>query len=129
MPLAPMIDILFLLLIFFVTTSSFRAEEQQIDVNLAATDSGRAAEARATEIVINVKDDGAILIGNRAFEPEALRAMLRQIVRDYPDEQVTIRGDKRVAYDHIIRVLDIVRSEQVRHIFLATVKKAEEVGG
>lgn len=126
-PLAPMIDILFLLLIFFVTTSSFRAAEQQIDVNLPAAEASDPAEARPSEVVVNVRGDGTILIGPAEYELDTLRQTLASLVADYPDEHLIIRGDRQTAYERIIQVMDAARSAGVRHIYFATVRSAEQL--
>lgn len=128
-PLAPMLDVLFLLLIFFVTTSSFRAEEQQIDVQLPSAEAAETAEPRSTEVVVNVKNDGTIMVGNEAYEPDALRSMLSELVEAFPEERVIIRGDKNVKYERIVDVMDTARAAGVRNIYFATVKSSEEVAG
>ena len=129
MPLTSLIDLLFILLIFFVVTASFRQEERQVDVNLAATESGVPGEPSKTQIVINVKADGAIMLGYRQLQPEELRATLRELVARYPAEHVIVRGDKAATYDRVLAVVDAARAAGVRNIDLATVKKAEEAGG
>lgn len=126
-PLAAMLDILFLLLIFFVTTGSFRAEEQQIDVELPAAQAAGTIKPGRTELVINVRQDGAIVVGEAAFDAGVLGAMLEQLVRDFPDERVIIRGDREVSYHRIITVMDVARSAGVRNIYFATVKPAAEL--
>ena len=128
-PLAPMLDVLFLLLIFFVTTSSFRAQEQQIDVQLPSAEAAETAEPTSTEVVVNVKADGSIMVGAEAYQPPALRSMLSQLVAEFPDERVIIRGDKNVKYERIVDVMDTARAAGVRNIYFATVKSSEEVAG
>jgi biopolymer transport protein ExbD len=128
LPLAPMLDVMFLLLMFFVTTASFREEEQQVDVTLAATKAGAPAEARRTEVVVNVKDDGSILVGGAAYNIQQLSTLLRDLIAEYPGEHVVIRGDKRVPYERVVQVVDAARSVGVRNVSLATVKRAADVG-
>ena len=129
LPLVPMIDLMFILIIFFVTTTVFREEERQIDVNLAATETGVAGEPTRTEIVINIRADGAVMLGYSEVEPPALYEKLRQIVEKYPNERVIIRGDQAAVYGRVLAVTDAVRAAGVRNISFATVKKAEEAGG
>jgi biopolymer transport protein ExbD len=119
-PLAPMLDIMFLLLIFFVTTSSFRAQEQQIDIQLPAS---------ATEIIVNIMADDSIRVGNSTYTPEALYKVMRQLVADYPDERVIIRGDRGSHTEALVRVMDVARSAGIQNIHIATVKPASAVEG
>lgn len=126
--LTPLIDVMFILIIFFVTTTTFRAEEQQIDVQLVATQTGKVIEPTRTEIVINVKEDGTITIGNRLFDAEQLKAMLRRLVEDFPNERVIVRGDRNAKYERVLAVLDSARAAGVRDARLATQFMAEEAG-
>lgn len=127
-PLAPMLDVVFILLLFFVTTWNLRHEEQQIGVSLAAASSGAPATAHRTEVIVNIANDGAILIGSVVHTPSQLAGKLRDLARDYPDERVIIRGDKLVPYEKVVAVIDLARAAGITNVLLATVKPAEEVG-
>ncbi len=129
LPLAPMLDILFLLLVFFVTTSTFQAEERQMDVMLPTAETAPRADASPTQIVINVLDDGSIQVGPSTYTIDALGRLLGQLVDDFPNEQVVIRGDQDVKYQRIIRVMDTARAAGIRSIYFATVKSASQVTG
>jgi biopolymer transport protein ExbD len=128
-PLAPMLDIMFLLLIFFVTTSSFRAQEQQIDIQLPAAQAGKPTDPSATEIIVNIMADDSIRVGNSTYTPEALYKVMRQLVADYPDERVIIRGDRGSHTEALVRVMDVARSAGIQNIHIATVKPASAVEG
>jgi len=125
-PLAPMLDILFLLLIFFATTSTFRAEEQQIDVNLPIARTAAAAEPLKTEVLVNVMNDGSLLVGGQDVSIAELRTMLLQLTADFPNERVIIRGDQTVNYGRIVEVMDAARAARVQQIHFATVQPTAE---
>jgi biopolymer transport protein ExbD len=130
MPLAPMLDMMFLLLIFFATTSTFRAEEQQIDVDVPAAQTATAVEPTRTEVVVNILDNGAIKVGATLYTPEELQGMLEALIREVdPNTVVTLRGDKNTNYATIISVLDAVRAAGVESTKLATIKRASDLGG
>lgn len=126
-PLAAMIDVLFLLLIFFTTTSTFRAREQQIDVKLPVAMHAQPTEPTRTEVVVNVRNDGAIVIGDKLYELSQLRTMLTELVKLYPHERLIIRGDQVVQYGRIIAVMDAARSAGVTDIRFATIKQAGDI--
>ena len=128
-PLVPMIDLMFVLVIFFVTTTSFTADEQQIDVNLPLTQTGADPKAHPSELIVNIQAGGAITVGGRPYTLEQFGDMLRQLVVDYPNERLIIRGDKLVTYDRIISVMDSARATGIHNIYFATVKSAQDVGG
>lgn len=129
MPLAPMLDMMFLLLIFFATTSTFRAEEQQIDVDVPAAQTANAIAPTRTEVVVNILANGTIKVGATNYSTAQLQTMFQQLVEIYPDTVVTIRGDKETRYDTIIAVMDAVRAAGVNNTKLATIKNARDLGG
>ena len=125
--MAPMVDLLFLLLIFFLTSSVFREEEGQIDVSLPSTRQAAAA-ASPTQITITVAGDGTISLGSTTHTLESLQATLTQLARDSADEPVVIRGDQQSNLGLIVKILDAAYAANLRSVYLATVKPASEVG-
>ncbi len=128
-PLAPMLDILFLLLIFFATSTTFRAGEQQIDVNLPVASTGETHEPLRTEVVVNIQTDGGIVVAGRAMGLDELRSVLGELVARFPDERVIIRGDAGVNYGRIIEVMDTARLARVREVRFATTRRGANEGG
>ena len=72
------------------------------------------------ELIINVKADGAIVVNRRPLDRDELREILSAVVQDYPDQAVILRGDEKVAYQHIVEVLDICRSANIWNVAFAT---------
>lgn len=128
-PLVPMIDLMFVLVIFFVTTMRFQTQEQQIDMKLPVAQTAGPAQPRRTEVIVNVKADGSLIVGDHPYELGSLQNMLGVLVKDFPDEQMILRGDKQVTYERIIEVMDAARSVGIRNIYFATVKKGSQIGG
>ena len=73
LPLAPMVDVLFLLLIFFMTASVFREQELQIDVALPTAEMAQPPATTATQITISLTADDRIYLGPRELTLAALR--------------------------------------------------------
>lgn len=122
-PLASMVDILFLLLLFFLTTSIYREQEAAIDVSLPSAQKSQA-QASPTQIVISIRDDGAIFLGQRELSLDALESTLTELARAYPDEAVVIRGDQNSRLGLIVRIMDIANAANLRNVFIATTKPA-----
>lgn len=118
-PLTSMVDILFLLLIFFLTASVFRDEDKQIQVALPQAASAQQAGSR-TQIVITVSAQGRIYMGDVAYEPQALQQVLTQLATQFPDESVVIRADENSQTGTAVRVLDMVYASGLRNVYLAT---------
>jgi biopolymer transport protein ExbD len=127
-PFASLLDIMFLLLIFFVTTSSFRQAEAQIDVNLPAAQTSSPDQPRRSQVIVNVDATGSVTIANQQLSSDQLYSLMRKLASQFPDEQVIIRGDRAADFQHIISAMDTVRTAGIQHIYFATVKQASEAG-
>jgi biopolymer transport protein ExbD len=105
--LTPLIDIVFLLLVFFMLTSHF-VQEQSLNIDLPVADSGEAvAEDRQLEVVI--AKDGQLLMNDHFVADEALQEVLRTALAGREDKQVRIRGDRTSPLGRSVTVLDAAR--------------------
>lgn len=121
-PLAPLLDVLFLLLIFFATTSSYRAFEQQISVNLPLSQTAGADEPAPNEVLVNIQPTGALVVNGKTVSLVELKNLLGELARDYPNDRLIIRGDKSVEYGRVIAVMDVARAAGMNRISFATVR-------
>ena len=124
-PLAGMIDIMFLLLVFFMTASVFRDQERQIDVSLP--EAREATSGERIQIMITVKDDGTIYMTGGVYTFQTLEAKLAELQTRFPDEAVVIRGDRECSWGTIVRVIDIAHSVGLRNVSAATTKLQSEL--
>jgi biopolymer transport protein ExbD len=104
--LTPMIDVVFLLLIFFMVATTFLDPEREIEIDLPQAESGATVEKELEEIVINVHEDGRLVVSGRDVDGDDLVWTLERAARSNPETPVTIRGDRRVAHEHIVKVMD-----------------------
>ena len=118
--IAPMVDIVFLLLIFFLVTWNFARHETELDVKVPTAKEGKESRRAVGEVVINVKSDGAIVMNRREMSGDELTATLRKISELYPDQAVILRGDQAADYRHIVTVLDICRAANLWNVAFAT---------
>lgn len=119
--LTPIIDMVFLLLIFFLVATTFQQTEREMKVALPAAASAGPITASLREIVVNVDAMGRIIVAGRALSHEDLRALIGDAVQANPQQKVTIRGDRTVAYAAIVSVLDACKSSGIQEPFLDTV--------
>ena len=118
--LAPMIDVVFLLLIFFIVLWNYARFETEIDISVPAASAGENPERTIGEIVVNVKKEGQIIIeGVEKTEEETLE-MFNNIVAAYPDQALILRGDKEVSFDHIVKILNLCKKANIWNISFAT---------
>lgn len=126
MQLAPLVDVLFLLVIFFAVTFQYAKEEQVMDVSVPAAEEGKEKESRNVgEIIINIKKDGGIIVNGQQFTTDELLVKLKNIVALYKDQAVILRGDEVTDYAHVIKVLDTCQKAGIWNIAFAT-RKPEE---
>ncbi|MAB59518.1 MAG: biopolymer transporter ExbD [Verrucomicrobiales bacterium] len=118
--LAPMIDVVFLLLIFFIVLWNYARFETEIDISVPAASAGENPERTIGEIVVNVKKEGQIIIeGVEKTETETLE-MFNNIVAAYPDQALILRGDKEASFDHIVKILNLCKKANIWNISFAT---------
>lgn len=119
--MTPLIDMVFLLLIFFLVATTFHQEERELQIALPVATSSGPISALLQELIVNVDSDGAIIVSGRHVEPEALRTMVAEAVEVNPEQKVTVRGDRQTAYSNIVAVLDICKGAGIQEPYLDTV--------
>lgn len=118
--LAPMIDVVFLLLIFFIVLWNYARFETEIDISVPAASAGENPERTIGEIIVNVNKEGAITIEGIERSEEETLEMFRNIVAAYPDQALILRGDKEASFDHIVKVLNLCKEANIWNISFAT---------
>ncbi len=119
-PLTPMIDVVFLLLCFFVTSQIFSQWETEIDVALPTAVTGGMPQRLPGEVIINVLADGATVVNGQTLDDVQLSSMMDRLVELFPGQPVLLRADKATAYEHVVRVLDTCRQADIWNISFAT---------
>ena len=118
--LTPMIDVVFLLLCFFVTSQIFAQWETEIDIALPTAATGDMPQRLPGEVIINVLADGGAVVNGQTLDDAQLRAMMDRLVQLFPGQPVLLRADKTTAYEHVVRVLDTCRQADIWNISFAT---------
>ena len=116
--LTPLIDIVFLLLVFFMLTSHF-VRDEVINIDLPEADSGESLEEpQQIEIVIN--DAGEYLINKQIVAKDSLQSILREALKDQKEKVVRIRGDKHVDLGIAITAFDAARKAGASGVDIVT---------
>ncbi len=119
--MTPMIDMVFLLLIFFLVATTFHQTEREMQIALPVASSAAPISTLLRELVINVDVDGKIIVGGRQIDAEDLRVVITEAVAVNPEQKVTVRGDRSTAYANIVTVLDLCKSSGIQEPYLDTV--------
>ncbi len=120
--IAPMVDILLFLLVFFIMTWNFARNEAEIDVKIPAAREGKENRRPVGEVILNVRRDGSVVMNRRAMSAGELQQNLSRIAQLYPDQAVVLRGDQEVDYKYVVNVLDICRAANIWNVAFATSK-------
>ena len=120
--LAPLVDVLLLLLIFFLITWNAARNENELDVKVPKASAAQEKSAPIGDVIVNVKADGSVVVNRRTLSEPDLTAMLEGLVKLNPDQAVVIRGDEAGAYKYIVGVLNICSQAGVTNVAFATAK-------
>ena len=118
--LAPMIDVVFLLLCFFITTAVFSQWEYEVDVKLPTAATGRLPERLPGDVIVNIARDGSLSVNQAALSRDDLSARLTRLAQLFPGQSVVIRADRETAYENVMAVIDLCRRADIWNLLFAT---------
>ena len=118
--LTSMLDVIFLLLCFFVTVSVFSQWESEISIKLPNAKTAEAPERLPGEIIVNLAKDGGVSVSSVKLSREELGARLAKVAKFYPGQPVIIRADKEVRYETLVKLIDTCRASDIWNFSLAT---------
>jgi len=120
MQMAPMIDIVFLLLIFFIVTWNYARFETELNISVPAAEEGQDPQRSIGEIIVNVREDGVIVVLSQELTEDQLLGRLSELAAVYRDQAVILRGDSKTSYEDIVKVLDICQKAGIWNVAFAT---------
>ncbi len=120
--IAPMVDILLVLLCFFIMTWSFARKEMELDVKVPTAQNANEPNPVVNQTVLNVKADGTVVWNRKAVPTEELRSRLKELAGLFPDYAIILRGHETAQYKHIMSVLDTCREAGIWNVAFAADK-------
>ncbi|MGR6870962.1 ExbD/TolR family protein [Pseudomonas sp. HK3] len=118
--ITPMLDIVFIMLIFFIVTTSF-VKESGVEVN--SPSAATSVNQDKASIFIAINENSEVWIDKRQVDITTVRAIIARLHTSNPDGSVVIQADKLVSADKLMTVMDQVRQAGVHNIALAAKKK------
>lgn len=116
--LTPIIDVVFLLLIFFLVATQYNQEEREIDVTLP-----EVAEAQplsmTSEIVVNVMADGKYKVASKEYNEAQLAQLLQKAKENNPHQRTMIRGDGESLLKYAVRVMGMCNKVEMAYSLAA----------
>lgn len=125
--LAPLIDIVFLTLVFFMTTAVYTSLESEVDIALPTASSAVTSERTRGEIIINLRNDGQIVLNNRELSIPELQDVLNRVAENFPGGAVIVRGDRDANLGRAIAILNCCRNADIQNVSFAAL--TEEIEG
>lgn len=120
--LAPLVDVLLLLLIFFLLTWNAARNENELDVKVPKASAAKENSQPLGPVVVNIKTDGNLVVNRRPLSASELSELLKSLVQLSPEQAVVIRGDEAGAYKNVIGVLNICTEAGITNVAFATAK-------
>jgi biopolymer transport protein ExbD len=119
--MTPMLDIVFIMLIFFIVTTSFVKES---GVTVSTPQAQTAAQQENANIFIAITADGEVWIDRRPVDPRAVRAAVARLHADNPEGSVIIQSDEEASTRMLVEVMDQVRLAGIESIAIAADKRS-----
>ena len=115
--ITPMLDVVFIMLIFFIVTASF-VKEAGLDVNKRQAQISQP-EAERKNILVSIDAQGGIWIDRRRVDPRAVRANIKRLSAESPDGKLVIQADPDAATGDLVHVMDSARLAGVYDVAIA----------
>jgi len=114
--MTPMLDVVFILLIFFIVTASF-VKEAGIDVNRPSAKT--AVKKEKANILIAISENGEVWVDRRQVDIRAVRANIERLHAENPQGSVVIQADKKAVTEILIKVMDAAYQAGVENVSIA----------
>ena len=114
--LTPVIDVVFLLLIFFLVATKFDEQERLVSINLAEIFKPEPIAVGTKEVIINITKDGKYFVGDQALTEVTLADVLHGVAISNPGRRnVQIRADQEVQFKHPLTVMSLCKQEDLEY--------------
>ena len=120
--IAPMVDVLLVLICFFLVTWGLARWETDVDVKLPVARESNDETSFRDLLIINIVRDGNLIVHRQPVEADSLFERLRALAKLNPDQAVILRGDESVPYRRIVQVLDLCRQAGIWNVAFATAR-------
>ena len=120
--MTPMLDVVFIMLIFFIVTTSFVKES---GVSVSSPQAQTASQQENVNIFIAITAGGEVWVDRRPVDPRSVRAIVARLHADNPEGSVIIQADEDAATGMLVEVMDQVRLAGVEKIAIPADRRAE----
>ncbi|MEI6071994.1 MAG: biopolymer transporter ExbD [Verrucomicrobiae bacterium] len=114
--LVSLIDILAILLIFFIVTTTFRKDQPRLQINLPESKSADAAAGSKEPLILQVKSAEDISLNNEPVTLDSLPAALRAARGAAPDRPIAMQADREAPFGVVVKILDALKQAGIKNI-------------
>ena len=118
--LTPLIDVVFLLIIFFLVATSFQRVQRELRVDLPKSKTAKKVSMEIKPISVTVSREGVITMGDEVVPLEDLPKRLSEAVASVREPRVFVRGDAKTFHENIVDVLSACQGAGIMDVSLAT---------
>lgn len=121
--LAPMIDMTFLLLIFFMVTTKITKEKKKLDIALPVAATAKVPDDLSGRESINIDDQGRYFVGDRLVDEKELKAYMKQRLIDFPPLRIYVRADARTQAKEMKKMMKICAEAGAIEVIFGSYRK------
>ena len=121
--LTSLTDVVFLLLIFFMLSTTFIQNNKNLDIKLPK--SKGLAQQEGENTTIEISRNGEVAFNGQTMSPEELDSTLDKLVRHSPDEVIVIKADKDINYGLVVKVMGLCKSKNLNKLGMAALQDKE----
>ena len=114
--MTPMLDVVFIMLIFFIVTTSFVKEA---GVNVNKPFGPTAYQKKNASVFVAIKEDGTIWMSKKEVDIKNLRGIIEEVRLESPEGQVVIQADKRAKSGVLLKAIDAIKAAGVKDVSIA----------
>lgn len=118
--MTPMIDCVFLLLIFFLVATVMKKIDNELEVDLPESAAAIEVQKASDTLVMGISKEGDYYVNGNPVGLEMLHNRLREVGRDNPEHPIRIDGDRSAMMQHLIHILDLCKFEGLKNVSIHT---------
>ncbi len=121
--MAPLVDIVFLTLVFFMALSVFSQLESELNISVPKSKESKEAVRSPGEVIVNIDRSGKVVVNGKKLDKEELKVMLMEIAELFPNQPVIIRADEKTYHKNVVSVLDACAAADIWNVAFSTIKE------
>ena len=122
-----MLDIIFLMLIFFLVSSQLKKVEKELPIELPHSDVAKDVKATSDLISVSINAKGDLFVNSKPVGSAGLRSALQAAAKENPDRRIRINGDVFAPFRTVVQVLDACKAEELNVVGIHTAADAEKL--